>query len=165
MAFEVGVANQGAVYGAENLPPCRFTDAEWWNILALAHECGLDPAREYVHLVYPAKPGESHELDSRLASGLRIGVGAILNQDTLPFATTWESEDDRFHFRWAVEPGYARDLEPDNSRNTGSYWDFDLDKAELHRLLECLGGGRVAVMRVEDPFTRQSSSGRQPAPE
>ena len=150
MAFEIKFVDQGPIHAGGDPVVCRFTDDEWWNILSLAHECGLDPNEEYVTVLYPSDEGETHELDDKIAGGLYIGVSSILNQDTLPFATTWETDDDRLHFRWASEPGYARDREPDNTRNRGSEPDFDLDKAELRQLLECLRKDRLLVARVAD---------------
>ena len=140
--------DQGPVYSGGNPVACHFTDAEWWNLLSLAHECGFDPAEEYVSVVYPPGEDEARELDGKAASGLYIGVNTILNQDTLPFATTWESDDGRLHFRWANAPAYARDRTPANDRNPGSDANFDLDRKDLQRLLECLGNTRVLVARV-----------------
>ncbi len=153
MAFEIRLVDQGPVYGGGHPVACRFTDDEWWNLLSLAHECGFDPSEEYVPVVYPAEEGGANELDGRLASGLYIGVGVILHQDTLPFATTWEAEDGRLHFRWASTPGYARDRGPVEARAAADNSDFALDKLVLQRLLEYLGKTRVLVARVEDPGT------------
>ncbi len=81
----------------------RFTDEEWWNLTALAHECGFDAGREHERLVYPGE-SDTHELDGRVARQLRASVEAVLKQDVLPFATTWEADDGHnIHFRW-VEP-------------------------------------------------------------
>lgn len=43
----------------------RFADAEWWNLTALAHECGFDAGREHERAVYPEE-SDTHELDFRL---------------------------------------------------------------------------------------------------
>ena len=149
MAFEIRFVDQGPVYGGGNPVVCRFTEEEWWNLLSLAHECGFDPDEEYVPVVYPESAGETNELDGKAAGGLYIGVGVVLNQDTLPFATTWESDDGRLHFRWAGTPDYAQDREPEDSRSSGTTADFALDKAELRRLQEYLGKDRVLVARTE----------------
>ena len=149
MAFEIRLVDQGPVYGGGDPVACRFADDEWWNLLSLAHECGFDPGEEYAEVVYPASIGETNELDGKAAGGLYIGVGVILNQDTLPFATTWESDDGRLHFRWANAPAYARDKEPANNRSSDAGPNFALDKAELRRLQECLRKVRVLVARVE----------------
>ena len=135
------------MYGGRNPGAGRFADDEWWNLLSLAHECGFDPNREHAPTVYPEEVGETNELDNKLTSGLYIGVNAVLRQDTLPFATTWDSDDGRLHFRWAEAPGYARDRELENGPVSSQ--DFALDKAELRRLLEYLGKGPVLVERVE----------------
>jgi hypothetical protein len=153
MAFEVRFVDQGPVYSGGEPVVCRFADDEWWNLLSLAHECGFDPAEEYVSVVYPANAEASQELDGRAASGLYIRVSVVLNQDTLPFATTWESDDGRLHFRWASTPGYARGREPEEARDATGNPDFALDKVDLQRLLECLGKTRVLVARVEDTGT------------
>lgn len=153
MAFEVRFVDQGPVYGGSDPVACRFTDGEWWNLLSLAHECGFDPDEKYVPVVYPEEVGEANELEGKAAGGLYIGVGVVLNQDTLPFATTWESDDGKLHFRWANPPGYARDREPENSRDSGATPDFALDKAELRRLQECLRKDRVLVARVDGKET------------
>lgn len=150
MAFEVRFVDRGPVFGGAEPVACRFADDEWRNLLAPAHECGFDPGKEYVSTVFPAA-GESHELDDRLAGGLYIGVGVILNQDTLPFASTWESDDGRLHFRWVDEPAYARSRAPEDNRSPDNGPDFVLDRGELRRLLECLRAGRVLVARTEGP--------------
>lgn len=98
MAFEIRASKPG-----ETPVIGRFTDEEWWNITALAHECGFDPERENESLVYPAV-GDTQELGIRLAQQLYIGAGVILNQDVLPFATTWDSDDGHIHFRWVKPP-------------------------------------------------------------
>ncbi len=141
------------MYGGDDPVVCRFADGEWWNLLSLAHECGFDPNKEYVPVVYPANVGETNELDGKLADGLYIGVGVVLNQDTLPFATTWDSDDGRLHFRWANPPAYAPDREPVDSRNSGESPDFGLDKTKLRRLQECLHKARVLVARIEETGT------------
>lgn len=148
MAFEIRFMDQGPVFGGADPVACRFADDEWWNLLSLAHECGFDSDEEYVSVMYPAE-GEPRELDERLASGLYIGVNVILNQDTLPFATTWESDDGRLHFRWTSEPGYARDREPEDNRSPGASPDFSLDKDELRRLLDCLRKDPLLVAHTE----------------
>lgn len=152
MTFEIRFVDQGPVYGGGDPVVCRFAEEEWWNLLSLAHECGFDPGEEYVPVVYLPE-GESNELDGELASGLYIGVNVILNQDTLPFATTWESDDGRLHFRWAGTPGYARDRKPERAENSGASPDFDLHKDDLQRLLKYLGKVMTLVARVEDPGT------------
>lgn len=44
MSFEVRAVEPE---GGEEAPVIgRFTDDEWWNLTALAHECGFDPDRE-----------------------------------------------------------------------------------------------------------------------
>ncbi|MGB3634649.1 MAG: hypothetical protein WA982_11460 [Rubrobacteraceae bacterium] len=148
MAFEIRFIDQGPVYGGSDPVACRFTDDEWWNLLSLAHECGFDPSEEYAPLVYPESVGETNALDSKLSSGLYIGVSAVLNQDTLPFATTWESDDGRLHFRWANAPDYVRDQKPGQTENSGP--DFALDKKELRRLMECLRKDQVLVARIDN---------------
>ena len=148
MAFEIRFKDQGPVYGGGDPVVCRFSDDEWWNLLSLAHECGFDPDEEYAPVVYPATGGEANELDGRAAGGLYIGVGVVLNQDTLPFATTWESDDGRLHFRWTNAPAYARDREPADSRSRGASPDFALEKAELRKLQESLRKVRVLVART-----------------
>lgn len=154
MAFEIRISVPGPVH-EESPPVARFRDDEWWNLLSLAHVCGFDPSREHVHIVYPAD-GEAHQLDDRLASGLYIGVRAALSQDTLPFATIWDSDDGRLHFRWTDTPGYGRRRQPDDSRNSGVKPDFDLDEANLRRLLKCLREDRVLVAWTEDPEADRS---------
>ncbi|CAN5624685.1 hypothetical protein BH24ACT22_BH24ACT22_05880 [soil metagenome] len=175
MAFEIRFLDRGPVYGGGDPLICRFTDEEWWNLLSLAHECGFDPNEEFVPVVYPENVGETNELDNKAVSGLYIGVSTILNQDTLPFATTWESNDGRLHFRWAGAPGYARireirppvavvlhfrwagapgyarDREPGVAQTPGTNSDFDLEKASLRRLLGYLGKVSVLVARIEGP--------------
>ena len=151
MAFEVRLADQGPVHGGGNPVASRFADDEWWNLLSLAHACGFDPGEEYVSVVYPAEKGETHELDDKVAGGLYIGVNMLLSQDTLPFATTWESDDGRLRFRWASTPSYARDRKPERAGEADP--DFALHRADLQRLLECLGKGQVLVARTEDPRT------------
>ena len=150
MAFEIRIVDRGPIYGGSDPVVCRFTDVEWLNLLSLAHECGFDAGKEYVSVVYPEGTDEAPPLDDRLAGGLYIGVNTILNQDTLPFATTWESDDGRLYFRWANTPGYAQDRIPDDGPDTGDGLDFDLDREELRRLLESLEKTRVLVARVED---------------
>lgn len=141
--------DQGPVYSGGEPIICRFTEKEWWSLLSLAHECGFDAAKEYVSAVYPTNTEGDKELDPKAASGLYIGVGVILNQDTLPFATTWESDDGRLHFRWAVTPGYALDHKPEDVQNSGNRSDFALNKRELQRFSDYLGKGRVLVARTE----------------
>lgn len=152
MPFEVRVVDEGPVFSGGEPGACRFTEDEWWNLLALAHECGFDPAGEYVQVVYPPE-GETHELDNRLVAGLYIGVSAILHRDTLPFATTWESDDGRFHFRWADTPGYPQDRGPENDLYSRTNSDFDLDEAEIRELLKCLSNDRVLVERTREAKT------------
>ena len=149
MAFEIRLADQGPVYGGSDPVVCRFADHEWWNILSLTHECGFDPGEEYASIVYPENVDEANELDGKVASGLYIGVGVVLNQDTLPFATTWETDDGRLHFRWADAPRYARDRAPENTHNPDAGPDFALNKEELRRLQESLRGVRLLVVRKE----------------
>ncbi|MGB3682941.1 MAG: hypothetical protein WA990_10705 [Rubrobacteraceae bacterium] len=160
MAFEIRLIDQGPVYGGEDPVAGRFADEEWWNFLSLAHECGFDPGEEYVPVVYPEGEGETNELGNKLMSGLYIGVNMVLNQDTLPFATTWDSDDGRLHFRWAGSPGYARDRRPEDGQGSregsdespgagpGAGPDFALDEAELRRLRDYLGKGPMLVVRV-----------------
>lgn len=145
MAFEIRLVDQEPIYGGSDPVVCRFTDEEWWNLLSLAHECGFDPNKEYISLVCPANAGETHELD-----GIYIGVSMVLNQDTLPFATTWESDDGRLRFRWAKAPDYAPDREPEETRDAADNPDFALDESDLQLLLECLGKTRVLAARVGD---------------
>lgn len=78
MAFEIRLVDQGPIYGGSDPVVCRFTE-EWWNLLSLAHECGFDPNKEYISLVYPANAGETYELGGKAASGLYIGVSMVLN--------------------------------------------------------------------------------------
>ncbi len=151
MAFEIRLVDQGPVYGGSDPVVCRFADDEWSNLLSLAHECGFDPGEEYVPTMYPEVAGAANELDGKAAGGLYIGVGVILNQDTLPFATTWESDDGRLHFRWAKTPAYARGLEPAKGRSPDASPDFVLDKAALRRLQEVLRNVRVLVARTKNP--------------
>lgn len=153
MAFEIRYVDRGPVYGGGDPLICRFTDEEWWNLLSLAHECGFDPDEEYIPFVYPGGMGEASELDDKAVSGLYIGVNTILNQDTLPFATTWETNDGRLHFRWAGAPAYARDRVPSEKQTSGTVPDFDLDKRSIRRLLGYLGKVPLLVARVEDPGT------------
>lgn len=148
MAFEIRLLDLGPIHSGGDPVACRFADDEWWNILSLAHECGFDPDEECASVLYPSDGDEAHELNDKAAASLYIGVSAILNQDTLPFATTWESDDGRLHFRWSIPPGYARDRE--DSRNPDASPDFALNKTELRQLLECLRKDRLLVARVEE---------------
>lgn len=91
ISFEVRAAEEDPVIS-------RFTDEEWWNLTALAHECGFDAGREHERLVYPGG-SDTHELNDRVSRQLRTGVEAVLKQDVLPFATTWEADDGHIHFR------------------------------------------------------------------
>ncbi|CAN5839362.1 hypothetical protein BH23ACT11_BH23ACT11_13060 [soil metagenome] len=153
MSFEIRSAEQSSESEPEAHLVCHFADNEWWNLLSLTHECGFDNNQEFVSAVYPASEEKVRELDEKSARGLYFGVSAILNQDTLPFATTWDTDDDRLHFRWAREPVYAPDRKPHDNQNPGARSDFDLDKAELHRLLNVLSKGPVLVARLEDAGT------------
>ncbi|CAN5537641.1 hypothetical protein BH24ACT20_BH24ACT20_13490 [soil metagenome] len=125
----------------------RFADAEWWNLTALAHECGFDAGREHERAVYPEE-SDTHELDFRLAQQLYIGVGVVLNQDVLPFATTWESEDGYIHFRWVKPPEYGGDHAPLDRSGSGEGSDFRLKGAALERLMEHLARGPIRITRV-----------------
>ncbi|HZY64807.1 MAG TPA: hypothetical protein VFE21_02875 [Rubrobacteraceae bacterium] len=146
MAFEV--RSSAAAADKERSVIAFFTDEEWWNLLALAHECGFDPGRELVRIVYPRKD-EGSELGLRRAQQLYIGVNAVLNQDTLPFATTWETEDGRLHFRWIKDPRYERRLVPPGTPADSSVdTDFQLEKSELKRLRDHLYKGPVFVKRI-----------------
>lgn len=148
MAFEVRILDQGPVYGGGDPVVCHFDDDEWWNLLSLAHECGFDPEEEYLPLVYPEEVGEANELNDRTTGGLYIGVGVVLNQDTLPFATTWESDDGRLHFRWANPPAYSRNQRPQKSGGPGEGSEFSLEVADLRQLQEYLHKARMLAARV-----------------
>lgn len=143
MSFEVR-----AVESAEEDPVIsRFTDKEWWNLTALAHECGFDAGREHERLVYPGG-SDTHELNDRVSRQLRAGVEAVLKQDVLPFATTWEADDGHIHFRWAEPPEYGRDHVSVGQDETGEGSDFRIKGAKLHRLMEHLIRRPVIVTRV-----------------
>ena len=129
----------------------RFTDDEWWNLTALAHECGFDAGREHEHLVYPNR-GETRELDIRLAQKLYIGVGAMRSQDVLPFATTWESDDGHIHFRWVKPPDYGADYAPVDPDAFDEGSDFRIKGAALDRLMKHLTRGPVRITRVVREF-------------
>lgn len=117
-------------------------------MLALAHECGFDPDQQYANHLYP-NPGETSELEVRLAQQLYIGVSAIVNQDTLPFATTWESDDGELHFRWVDEPHYAGERAPEEAQAGSSEGtEFSLRKAELQQLMDHLYNGPVLLRRA-----------------
>ncbi len=135
MAFEVR---------ATDLPDYMavvFTDDEWRNLLALAHACGFDPEREHEEAAY-LKGGEAHELGAEAGVQLHKAVGVVLDQNMLPFATTWEEEDaDLLPFRWVGTPWYYagdRDLE------------FRLSRSKLERLLGLLDRGPVVMAYFED---------------
>lgn len=113
----------------------RFTDEEWWNLTALAHECGFDTGRDHERLVYPAA-GDTNELDTRLAQQLYIGVGVILNQDVLPFAATWDSDDGHIHFRWVKPPEYGRDYAPSDQTESGEGSEFRVSSSALESLMK-----------------------------
>ncbi len=143
MSFEVR-----AIESAEESTEIgRFTDEEWWNLTALAHECGFDAGREHERLVYPGE-SDTHELDDRVARQLRAGVEAILKQDVLPFATTWEADDGHIHFRWVEPPEYGRDHVPVDRNETVEGSDFRIKGAKLRRLVEHLTRRPVIVTRV-----------------
>ena len=127
----------------------HFTDEEWWNLTALAHECGFDPGREHERLVYPAA-GDTQELDTRLAQQLYIGVGVILNQDVLPFATTWDSDDGHIHFRWVKPPEYFGDHAPVDRSGIGEGSDFQIKPATLVRLRDNLIQGPIRLTRIAE---------------
>lgn len=145
LGFEVRSAG---VREEEEPAAVSFTDGQWWNLLALVRECGFDPGGEYGHLAYPDE-GATSELDARAAGQLYIGVGAVLNQDTLPFAATWEEDDARVHFRWVSRPGYdAAPAPEDAARDAGSA--FHLERARLRRLMDRLYQGPVLITRLPD---------------
>ncbi len=125
----------------------RFADDEWWNLTALAHECGFDAGREHEETVYPGE-GATRELDTRLAQQLYIGVGAMRSQDVLPFATTWESDDGHIHFRWVKPPGYGGEHAPIDQGEIGEGSNFRIKGAALDRLMESLARGPVRVTRL-----------------
>lgn len=144
MAFEVRGANPEA-NGAPVIG--RFTDEEWWNMTALAHECGFDTGRNHERLVYPAA-GDTNELDIRLAQQLYIGVNVILNQDVLPFATTWDSDDGQIHFRWVKTPEYGRDYAPSDQTESGEGSEFRVSSSALESLMEYLVREPVRIHHV-----------------
>ena len=146
MTFEVRAAKPEEV---EESVIGRFTDEEWWNLTALAHECGFDTDREHERLVYPAD-GDTNELDTRLAQQLYIGVGVILNQDVLPFATTWDSDDGHIHFRWVKPPEYGGDYAPVGRSGIEESSDFRMKPATLVRLKENLIQGPIHLTRVAE---------------
>lgn len=146
MSFEVRAVRPSEEGPAPEI--WRFTDEEWRNLTALAHECGFDAGRQHEELVYPGV-GDTGELDARLAQQLYIGVSAVRNQDVLPFATTREADDGNVHFRWVKPPGYGEELLPDDRTAGGS--DFRIERAALDRLVEHLARGPIRVTRVEDP--------------
>lgn len=142
MAFEIRAAKPGEapVIG-------HFTDEEWRNITALAHECGFDPERTHERLVYPDN-GDTQELDIRLAQQLYIGAGVILNQDVLPFATTWDSDDGHIHFRWVKPPECGRDYAPSDQTESGEGSEFRVNSSALESLMEYLMREPVRIHHV-----------------
>ncbi len=146
MSFEVRAVEPTEEYGGPVIG--RFTDNEWWNITALAHECGFDAGREHERLVYPGESG-AQELDARLVQQLYIGVGAVLSQDVLPFATSWESDDGHLHFRWVKTPEYGRDHTPVDHAEASEGSDFCVKGAALERLMEHLAQGAIRIVRVD----------------
>ncbi len=133
MSFEIKSAVRR---GSEEPPTETFPDDEWHNLVALARECGFGPGGEYERLV-GLEEGGAIELDAPAAQRLYIGVGVVLNQDTLPFAATWEEDDARLHFRWVDGP------------RAGSR--FSLDRDRVRRLADRLYRGPVLVSRVGGP--------------
>lgn len=125
----------------------RFTDDEWWNITALAHECGFDAGREHEQLVYPDE-SDTSELGTRLAQQLYIGVSAVKSQDVLPFATTWEEDDGHIHFRWVEPPEYGGDYAPVDQADANGGSDFRVKGATLERLMEHLTQGPIRITRI-----------------
>ena len=125
----------------------RFTDEEWWNLTALAHECGFDAGREHERLVYPDE-SDTRELDTRLAQQLYIDVSAVKSRDVLPFATTWEEDDGHIHFRWVEPPEYGGDHAPAGQGEAGEGSNFQIKGATLDRLMEYLTQGSIRITRV-----------------
>lgn len=146
MSFEVRAAEPG---GEEAPMIGRFTDEEWWNLTALAHECGFDTGREHERLVYPTI-GDTRKIDTRLAQQLYIGVSVILNQDVLPFATTWDSDDGHIHFRWVKPPEYGGEYAPVDRSRIGESLDFQVGPATLVRLREHLLQGPIRLTRLAE---------------
>lgn len=146
MAFEVRIMESEG--GAAPII-ARFTDGEWRNLAALAHECGFDTASEYEWRVFPPF-GDTRELGARLAQQLYIGVGVILNQDVLPFATTWDSDDGHLHFRWIKPSEYGSDRVPADQSEPGEGSDFRVKPATLIRLRENLLLGPVRVTHATE---------------
>lgn len=115
-----------------------FADDEWHNLLALAHACGFDPDREQEE-VANLGAGEARELGAGSREELRVAIKAVLDQELLPFAQTWEEEDvGEIPFRWVGTPWYYAE---------NSDREFHLKREKLERLLGMLDRGLVVEAR------------------